>query len=367
MRAFDVPLPIDAVLDELAARLRARPNAVLVAPPGAGKTTRVPLVLLDEPWVERRPHPGAGAPPPRRPRRRRPHGGLLGEDGRRHDRPRVRLDRKVSAPHARRGGHRGRASSADPQRPRPRRRRGGAVRRVARAQPRRRSRPRALPRPAARAAAGAAPPRHVRHHRRRRVGAPPRRRAGDREPGPRLSRSRPATSTAIPRDRLEDEVADAIRCAPCAHEPGSLLVFLPGQGEIRRGVERAAAGQRSRIRRRPRAALRRPRPPAEQDRAIAPRRPGRRKVVLATSIAETSLTIEGVRVVVDSGLARRAASTSRDRPHPARDRPRLPRRRRPAPRAAPAAPSRACATASGRRPRPARSSRSGGRRSWQRT
>ena len=51
MRAFDSPLPIDAVLDDLTASLRGRPNAVLVAPPGAGKTTRVPLVLLDEPWL----------------------------------------------------------------------------------------------------------------------------------------------------------------------------------------------------------------------------------------------------------------------------------------------------------------------------
>src|SRR3712207_6263711 len=51
MRAFDGPLPIDAVLGELTAALRAGPNAVLVAPPGAGKTTRVPLALLDEPWA----------------------------------------------------------------------------------------------------------------------------------------------------------------------------------------------------------------------------------------------------------------------------------------------------------------------------
>ena len=47
-------LPIDAVLGDLAASLavpsRARPNAVLVAPPGAGKTTRVPLALLEAPW-----------------------------------------------------------------------------------------------------------------------------------------------------------------------------------------------------------------------------------------------------------------------------------------------------------------------------
>src|SRR5215212_3470062 len=54
MRAFDVSLPIDAVLGDLAAALRRGPNAVLVAPPGAGKTTRVPLALLDEPWVESR-------------------------------------------------------------------------------------------------------------------------------------------------------------------------------------------------------------------------------------------------------------------------------------------------------------------------
>src|SRR3712207_4483338 len=51
MRAFDSSLPIDVVLADLAASLASRPNAVLVAPPGAGKTTRVPLALLDEPWV----------------------------------------------------------------------------------------------------------------------------------------------------------------------------------------------------------------------------------------------------------------------------------------------------------------------------
>src|SRR5215210_4555761 len=54
MRAFDTPLPIDDALPALAAALSAHPNAVLVAPPGAGKTTRVPLALLDEPWAESR-------------------------------------------------------------------------------------------------------------------------------------------------------------------------------------------------------------------------------------------------------------------------------------------------------------------------
>src|SRR5271165_6183806 len=48
------PLPIDAVLDELRAALAARTSAVLVAPPGAGKTTRVPLALMDESWLEGR-------------------------------------------------------------------------------------------------------------------------------------------------------------------------------------------------------------------------------------------------------------------------------------------------------------------------
>src|ERR1700746_1799597 len=46
------PLPIDAALPELTAALRGNNAAVLVAPPGAGKTTRVPLVLADEPWAQ---------------------------------------------------------------------------------------------------------------------------------------------------------------------------------------------------------------------------------------------------------------------------------------------------------------------------
>ena len=48
---FDTPLPIDAVLDELGRTLTENNAAVLVAPPGAGKTTRVPLALLNAPWL----------------------------------------------------------------------------------------------------------------------------------------------------------------------------------------------------------------------------------------------------------------------------------------------------------------------------
>src|SRR5689334_19438179 len=54
MTSFKVALPIDDALPALTAALRARDAAVLVAPPGAGKTTRVPLVLAEEPWAEGR-------------------------------------------------------------------------------------------------------------------------------------------------------------------------------------------------------------------------------------------------------------------------------------------------------------------------
>src|SRR5450755_2226900 len=52
MRTFETQLPIDAALGELTAALAASNAAVLVAPPGAGKTTRVPLVLIDESWAK---------------------------------------------------------------------------------------------------------------------------------------------------------------------------------------------------------------------------------------------------------------------------------------------------------------------------
>ena len=116
-------------------------------------------------------------------------------------------------------------------------------------------------------------------------------------------RAFPIETRYIPPDplqRLEDQVTSAILAALRA-DKGSLLVFLPGQGEIARVSERLQNrvpdttdiaplyGQLS---------------ATEQDRAIAPSPPGRRKIVLATSIAETSLTIEGVLIVIDSGYAR---------------------------------------------------------------
>jgi ATP-dependent helicase HrpB len=97
--------------------------------------------------------------------------------------------------------------------------------------------------------------------------------------------------------RLEDRVASAIRTA-LAEGEGSLLAFLPGVAEIERTAERLVLP--------PGVALHKLHggaDPAAQRAALAPAQG--RKVVLATSIAETSLTIDGVRIVVDSGLARR--------------------------------------------------------------
>ena len=104
-----------------------------------------------------------------------------------------------------------------------------------------------------------------------------------------------------PRLRLEDQVVRAVETA-LASETGGILVFLPGRGEILRTAERLAERLR-----RPDveiAPLYGALDPRDQDRAIQPTDPGVRKVVLATSIAETSLTIQGVRVVIDSGVAR---------------------------------------------------------------
>lgn len=101
---------------------------------------------------------------------------------------------------------------------------------------------------------------------------------------------------------LEQDVAAATRMA-LAENAGSALVFLPGVREIERMAERLRADLRDpTIDVRP---LYGAMSGADQDAAIAPAPAGRRKVVLATSIAETSLTIDGVRIVVDAGLARR--------------------------------------------------------------
>ena len=101
-------------------------------------------------------------------------------------------------------------------------------------------------------------------------------------------------------ERIEDAMARAIIKAH-HEEEGSILAFLPGQSEITRTVERI----RDRL---PETTLLTPLlgnlSQKEQDAAIRPAPAGTRKVVLATSIAETSITIDGARIVIDSGLQR---------------------------------------------------------------
>ncbi|HYI47417.1 MAG TPA: ATP-dependent helicase HrpB [Allosphingosinicella sp.] len=100
--------------------------------------------------------------------------------------------------------------------------------------------------------------------------------------------------------RIEDEMAGAIRRA-LGESDGGLLAFLPGVAEIERTAERLGGLPADVDLHRLHGSL----DPALQRAAIAPAPSGRRKLVLATSIAETSLTLDGVRIVVDSGLARR--------------------------------------------------------------
>ncbi|MEF2277931.1 ATP-dependent helicase HrpB [Deinococcus sp. YIM 134068] len=103
---------------------------------------------------------------------------------------------------------------------------------------------------------------------------------------------------ADPTGRVEDTVARAVRTALETHPEGDILAFLPGVREIR-GAGAALPDVNAVV-----LPLYGDLPLGEQRRALVPDPAGRRKVVLATSIAETSLTLAGVRVVVDGGLSR---------------------------------------------------------------
>ncbi|MEZ5920149.1 MAG: helicase-related protein [Parvularculaceae bacterium] len=135
-------------------------------------------------------------------------------------------------------------------------------------------------------------------------------------------------------ERIEDQTARAIRKA-LAEQDGSILVFLPGMGEIRRTAERIDGDLPGDV---VVAPLYGALSPNEQDMAVSPAPKGKRKIVLATDIAESALTIEGVSTVIDAGLARipvydpaaggaildtrRASRASADQPPRARQPPR---------------------------------------------
>ena len=299
-RTFDTPHPIDAVLDELARTLTANNAAVLVAPPGAGKTTRVPLALLDAPWVKdkkiivlepRRIAARASA-------ERMAH--TIGERVGETVGYRVRFGSKVSR--ATRievvtEGIFSRQILDDPEL--------SGVAAVLFDEFHERSLDADLGLALARdAQVGLREDLRILVMSATLDGARVAKLLGDAPVIASEGRAFPVETRYLgrkPDAPLERQMADAIAMALRA-DPGSVLAFLPGAAEIRRTQN--LLGERVRDASVEIVPLFGALDASVQDRAIAPARPGQRKVVLATSIAETSLTIEGVRIVVDSGMAR---------------------------------------------------------------
>jgi ATP-dependent helicase HrpB len=296
------PLPIDAALPELTAALRGNNAAVLVAPPGAGKTTRVPLVLANEPWARQSGQSGRILVlEPRRLAARAAAARMahnLGEAVGETVGLRVRFGSKVSRKTRIEIVTEGiftRMIVDDPML--------SGVVAVLFDEFHERSLDADL---------GLALARDAQQGLREDLkilvmsatidGARVAALLGGVPVIESQGRIFPVETRYVGRDPrpIEPQLADTITRAMRA-ERGSVLVFLPGAAEIRRTqsllegrtdaatdivpLYGAIGGD-------------------EQARAIEPARPGRHKIVLATSIAETSITIEGVRVVVDSGLAR---------------------------------------------------------------
>jgi ATP-dependent helicase HrpB len=292
-------LPVAETFPALRAALAGQQRAVLVAPPGAGKTTLVPLALLDEPWLADR---RILMLEPRRLATRAAArrmadligetvGGTVGYQTRdeRHVGPETRIEVVTEGILTRR-------LQNDPELP--------GVGIVVFDEVHERNLPTDLGlalvtdvaatlRPDLRLLAMSATPDTAGL-----VAV-----LGDAPIVESEGRMHPVDVFWLPRgkrDRIDEATTSAVLRA--LHEQaGDVLVFLPGIGEITRtkaALERHVgpdvdvyplAGGLS---------------PADQDRALAHSPPGRRRVVLSTDIAETSLTVDGVRVVVDSGLAR---------------------------------------------------------------
>jgi ATP-dependent RNA helicase HrpB len=292
------PLPIDSALPDLTARLRAGNAAVLVAPPGAGKTTRVPLVLAAEDWVQGRRilvlEPRRLAARAAAERMAQTRGERVGDAVGLRVRFGSKISRKTRIEIVTEGIFT-RLILDDPML--------DGIAAVLFDEFHERSLDADL---------GLALARDVQQGLREDLrllvmsatidGARVAKLLGDAPVIASEGRAFAVETRYVGRDArpIEPQMADTIARAMRA-EPGSVLAFLPGAAEIRRtqalldgrldptadvvALYGALAGD-------------------EQDRAIAPAPPGRRKVVLATSIAETSITIEGVRMVVDCGLAR---------------------------------------------------------------
>lgn len=292
-----MPLPIESVLPALNAALRERSEVVLQAPPGAGKTTIVPLALLDADWLKGRrvvvlePRRLAARAAARRMAR------LLNEDVGRTVGYRVRMDSRTG-PHTRievvTEGVLTRFLQDDPSL--------CGIGLVIFDEYHERSlqadlgltlclESQAIFRPDLRllvtsATLGSAAVADF---------------LGDAPVITGEGRSYPVETHYLdrkPEACLEDVAARTVRSALSAAPHGDVLVFLPGAGEIRRTRERLRDVDADVY------PLYGSLPQPEQDRALDPSPNGRRKVVLSTDIAETSLTIEGVRVVIDGGQMR---------------------------------------------------------------
>ncbi|MCK1355093.1 ATP-dependent helicase HrpB [Bradyrhizobium sp. CW7] len=298
--SFDTPLPIDAVLDDLSRTLEAHHAAVLVAPPGAGKTTRVPLALLDAPWAKGK---KIIVLEPRRIAARASADRMaksLGERAGETVGYRVRFGSKISRATRIEVVTEGiftRQILDDPEL--------SGIAAVLFDEFHERS---------LHADMGLALARDAQLGLREDLrilvmsatldGARVAKLLGEAPVVESEGRAFPVETRYLGRKAdapIERQMADAIASALRA-DAGSVLAFLPGAAEIRRTQNFLAERiHDSSIEIVPLfGAL----DAAVQDRAISPAPKGTRKVVLATSIAETSLTIEGVRIVVDSGLAR---------------------------------------------------------------
>ncbi len=328
MTGLAAPLPIDDVLDALRAALADRTRAVLVAPPGAGKTTRAPLALLDKSWARGK---RLIVLEPRRLAARAAAARMAKTLGERVGETiglRVRLQSLVSEKTRVEVVTEGvftRMILDDPSL--------DGVAAVLFDEFHERSVDADLGLALALDAQGA-----LREDLRLLVmsatldGARVRALLGDAPLIESEGRAYPVSTRYVgrnPGQRIEDEVA-RVALAALADETGSMLVFLPGQGEIRRVGEILETRLR-----RPHvdiAPLYGALDPRAQDLAIQPAPPGRRKIVLATSIAETSLTIEGVRVVIELGPHARPALRAGRGLDATRDGARLARQRRPAKR-----------------------------------
>jgi ATP-dependent helicase HrpB len=300
LRSFSTPLPIDAVLDQLARTLAGHNAAVLVAPPGAGKTTRVPLALLDEPWLKNK---KIIVLEPRRIAARASAERMAHTIGERVGETvgyRVRFGSKVSR--ATRievvtEGIFSRQILDDPEL--------SGIAAVLFDEFHERSLDADLGLALARdAQVGLREDLRILVMSATLDGARVAKLLGDAPVISSEGRAFPVETRYLGRKAdapLERQMADAIAMALRA-DPGSVLAFLPGAAEIRRTQN--FLGERIHDTSIEIVPLFGALDAAVQDRAIAPAPKGQRKVVLATSIAETSLTIEGVRIVVDSGVAR---------------------------------------------------------------